>query len=109
MSEQTAGPWLEIEEHQASSEWYAAAIHVGSPFDGSLRTLARIPQADPHWDAEAVERTLAEARVMAAAPELMAALRAMLDAMDVPAMDRAMALAEAAIAKATGQTTAVPA
>lgn len=115
-SEQTADTWsLEIEQHAGDEDYFAAAIYVGSPFAGTYRTVARIPEADPHWDSAAQERTLAEARLMAAAPDLLAALTAQrcfdcgqwIEATPgrrSPCVSCAPAVA--AIAKATGQEVA---
>ncbi len=78
MADHTPGPWsVEIEDHKAPDDWYSAAIGVGSAWGGTYRTLARVPQSEHGWSAEVQAREAADARLMAAAPELLAALIAL--------------------------------
>ena len=125
MADHTPGPWyVEIDEHRAPSHWYAAAIHVGSPFDASHRTVARVSQAEPSWDEAVQAQVEANARLIAAAPDLLAACLAYqdwTDASEIAAISNTMEnldaesqaserfenLREAAIAKARGEASHV--
>lgn len=76
----TPGPWkAEIENHQGTGSWYAAAIGVGSPFDGTYRTLARVCDAEHAYGEEETARVEADAKLIAAAPDLLAALVAIVE------------------------------
>lgn len=107
---------LEVEEHR-SSGWYAAAIH-----DEKLRVVACVPQAQPTWDETEIARVEERARLIAAAPDLLAACEAYQDWTDaseravhdnslenldaeIEASDRFDNLRLAAIAKARGEAS----
>ena len=88
MSEHTSGPW-------EAREYYTgclASVHAG---DYRIADMVLPPGGIPTNDANA--------RLIAAAPDLLAALEAMRDAI-IPTEDRyAAILADAAIAKAKGE------
>lgn len=74
MAEHTLLPWaLDIEPHAAGYERWAAVIWAVDA-DGATRIIARIPEAAVHYDAAEVARVEANARLMSAAPDLLAAL-----------------------------------
>lgn len=97
----TPGPWVaaELLMHQKFIE----IIHRGNKVGDSSTVLARVTYR-PSW---AVEQ-YANARLIASAPELLEALRKLVDLAeggDVPCWADAWDDALAAIAKATGQTS----
>lgn len=82
------GGWsVEVDEHR-SSDGFAAAIWAGEPMTPGHRVVARIPQAEPIWDDEARAQTIADARLITAAPELLAALVSILRAFTDAEADR---------------------
>lgn len=77
----TPGPWnLELEEHRAPSDWMAGVVAVGNPYEGTYRALARVSQPEHAYDDEENARVEADARLIAAAPDLLAALQSILRA-----------------------------
>lgn len=101
----TPRPWkAEIEEHQGTGSWYAAAIGVGSPFQGDYRTVARVCSAEHAYDDGEQAQAEADARLIAAAPELLAALEILVDGCKHWSNQETevLVIARAAIAKAKG-------
>lgn len=77
----TPEPWtVEIETHRAPSDWFAAHIYSGEPLTGTYRSVARVPEPEPAWSEERRDEVEANAYLLAAAPELLAALEAILRA-----------------------------
>ena len=103
MSKHTPGPWEwngpnQLWGGERATEEVLTAKDDGEPY-GMHSALI-----EHHWDGGVAK---ANARLIAAAPELLEALRALID-MDVayqrgPAVQEAVEAARAAIAKATGQ------
>ena len=99
----TPGPWFAGEQSDISG-WVEIRVPGYSRNPVACATPADAGDAEARRDAE----TLANARLIAAAPELLEALIAMVDAQDIwlgdgrPAPAAAKASARAAIAKATG-------
>lgn len=72
----TPGPWtVEIEDHAAPSNSFAANVYSGEPWNGTYSSVARVPQPDPVWSDERRAEVEADARLIAAAPDLLAQLR----------------------------------
>jgi len=94
MSNHTPGPWT-IEKSTRTDHHIIAG----------RRWIATASNHDFHPTQEENERTIANARLIAAAPDLLAALQAIMD--DPDAVDHILHLdavaADAAIAKATGE------
>ena len=112
MSGHTPGPWAWVnsktnQPFDFDAEWYGEGIP-------SLRTVAERRKTEggywelPDWifDAEPMQNgnDAANARLIAAAPDLLEALKlCILQVQGGPHGDAAVAVAEAAIAKATGE------
>lgn len=92
MSAQTQGPWF----HSDTSMWGCVTTQAG----GRGHVVAEV---NGGLDPVRVEQTKANARLIAAAPELLAALRVYLQAGHKEARREASAIAKAAIAKAEGK------
>ena len=96
----TAGPWTV--EDPMEGEWWIVQANLASY---QWRTIASVPQGDLEegFPQEVVE---ANARLIAAAPQLLEALKALLDITPFSSTDKDCRIhreAEAAIAKAEGR------
>ena len=88
MSAHTLGPWQ-----------FKANISSVAVYDEKGASIARLPVAD----ASSKPRAIADARLIAAAPDLLEALEIAREALcDLPLMDPRTVAIRAAIAKATG-------
>lgn len=75
MAEHTPGPWTaEIEAHSASSARFAANVYTGNPYLGTYRSVARVCEPEHGYDGDEQARAIADAHLMAAAPEMLACL-----------------------------------
>ena len=92
MSKHTPGPWTANKPTQSNgrAEVYAGPMLVAQAFNWLL-------------DAEGDEQCWADARLIAAAPELLEALKRIADPRNVHFAGDAQVVARAAIAKATGE------
>jgi uncharacterized protein (DUF1501 family) len=97
---------VEIEDHKAPDDWYAAAIWEHQN-DGSNQIVARVPQSERGWDTVVQARDEANARLLAAAPDLLDALESVLSEIGAEWDDSWSALvydaAVVAVAKARGE------
>jgi hypothetical protein len=77
MSKHTPGPWRMIGEvaHGKVAAWVLAA----DPTSSSFRELQVISMIDSHCDKEYLDRRYADMKLIAAAPELLQALEAILE------------------------------
>jgi hypothetical protein len=95
MSKHTPGPWTANKPTQSNgrAEVHAGPMLVAQAFNWML-------------DAEGDEQCWADARLIAAAPELLEALRLVvhLNERDVPMTDEELRVCRAAIARAEGET-----
>lgn len=64
---------VEVDDHR-SNDRFAAAIWTGELGQVGHRVVARVTGPMPAWSSTAQERAIAEARLMASAPDLLAAL-----------------------------------
>lgn len=96
----TPGPWEALAEPGDES---MIGIHADPPGCGAV--LVRVATIDvPVWTRVLADEMFANAALIAAAPDLYAALWAVVDAVGDTEMDDALAMADAALKKALGKS-----
>ena len=100
MSAHTPGPWTFSRWDQYGDTRFYVAQADGAPYTPQYSDAATLIAETVSIERVAIQE--ANARLIAAAPELLEALKAVLDHFDKASFERAFSLAAKAIAKAEG-------
>ncbi len=102
----TPGPWTFSKNDELGDTRFYVAQQEGAPYTPHYSDVATLIAETVSSERRSIQE--ANARLIAAAPELLEALRGLLDRvvqMDLPLSDPERVAAQMAIAKATGEST----